>query len=227
MTPDLVIFDCDGVLIDSEIIACAIDAEELAKEGYAITTEEVVRRFSGMPVSAMRRTIEADLGRSLPADYDQRVENRVLAAYRTQLKAVSGAAETVAALPWRHCVASSSRPAKLCLGLIETAQFELFYPHVFSSSLVAQGKPAPDIFLHAARSMQAAPNRCVVVEDSAAGVKAARAAGMQVIGFMGGSHCNGYHSVLLRESGAHVVIDSFDELLTAVERLAEQERSLG
>lgn len=219
MTPDLIIFDCDGVLIDSEIIACAVDAEELCKEGYAITTAEVVQRFSGMSDKAMRQRVEADLGRALPADFDQRINDRVLAAYRTELVAIPGAAETVAALPWRCCVASSSRPAKLCLGLIQTAQFELFYPHVFSSSLVEHGKPAPDIFLYAAQRVQVTPQRCVVVEDSSAGVRAGRAAGMKVIGFTGGSHCNGGHADLLRENGAHTVISSFADLRRAVEQL--------
>ncbi|QPH54784.1 HAD family hydrolase [Pontivivens ytuae] len=220
MTPELVIFDCDGVLIDSEIIACAVDAEELNKEGYEISVADVVRRFAGMPGVAMRETVESDLGRSLPADYDQRIEDRVLAAYRTQLKAIAGAAETIATLPWRYCVASSSRPTKLCLGLIETAQFELFYPHVFSTSLVPRGKPAPDIFLYAAQRMQVTPERCLVVEDSVAGVRAGRAAGMQVVGFTGGSHCDDNHATRLHEHGAHAVIDRFDDFLPAVERLA-------
>ena len=219
MTPDLVIFDCDGVLIDSEIIACTVDAEELSKEGYPISVAEVVRRFAGVPGGAMRATVESDLGRALSADYDQRIEDRVFAAYRTRLNPIAGAVEAISTLPWRYCVASSSRPAKLCLGLIETEQFELFYPHIFSASLVERGKPAPDIFLYAAQRMQATPHSCLVVEDSVAGVQAGRAAGMRVIGFTGGSHCNGEHTALLREQGADLVISRFDELQSAVERL--------
>ena len=207
MTPDLIIFDCDGVLIDSEIIACTADAEELTKIGYAITTSEVVRRFAGVSAKAMYAAIESDLGRPLPADLAIRTEARVLASFRSELRPLAGAVETISRLAWPYCVASSSKPSKLSLGLIQAGLFDLFYPHIFSVALVENGKPAPDIFLLAAERMRANVSRCVVVEDSVAGITAACRAGMRALGFAGGAHCPPGHEVDLRNAGAETVFD--------------------
>lgn len=220
MTPELLIFDCDGVLVDSEPLACAADAEELTRIGFAITAEEVARRFAGMPGADMLAELEREMGRPLPAGFHARCEARIMALFRSELKALPQAAETIAALPFPRCVASSSRPAKLALGLIETGLYELFYPHLFSTTLVARGKPAPDLFEHAAARMGAEPARCLVVEDSLAGVTAARAAGMRVLGFTGGGHCGPEHAGTLRAAGAEAVIAGFAELPAAIERLA-------
>lgn len=219
MTPELVIFDCDGVLIDSEPLACAADAEVLAELGLAIGAEEIARRFVGRSAAAMEAELARELGRPLPADFTARCEARVLARFRGGLSALPGAAEIVAALPFRRCVASSSRPARLALGLIETGLYELFYPHVFSSVLVARGKPEPDLFLYAAERLGAAPARCLVLEDSRPGVAAARAAGMRVLGFAGGGHCGPGHAGLLEAAGAEAVIAGFAELPAAIEAL--------
>ncbi|MEM1046149.1 MAG: HAD-IA family hydrolase [Pseudomonadota bacterium] len=210
MNPDLVIFDCDGVLIDSETIACAVEAEELNRIGFTTTKEEIARRFCGVPAPDMYAVIEAELGRALPEGFTNHVEDRIVARFRSDLCAIPGVARTIEALPWRFCVASSSAPVKLCLGLIESGLFDHFYPHVYSAVLVDRGKPAPDLFLHAAESMQA--GTCVVVEDSLAGVRAARAADMPVLGFFGGSHCAADHAAMLEEAGAHAVFDRFEDL---------------
>lgn len=210
MNPDLVIFDCDGVLIDSEAIACAVEAEELNRIGFATTMEEIARRFCGVPAPEMYAVIEAELGRALPEGFTDRVEDRIVARFRSDLDAIPGVAQTIGGLPWRFCVASSSAPVKLCLGLIEAGLFDQFYPHVFSVSLVQRGKPAPDIFLYAAERMQA--DRCLVVEDSLAGVAAARAADMPVLGFVGGSHCGPEHPAMLEAAGALCVFDRFEDL---------------
>ncbi|MEX2631300.1 MAG: HAD-IA family hydrolase [Tistlia sp.] len=122
-------------------------------------------------------------------------------------------------MPFRRCVASSSRPGRLALGLIETGLYELFYPHVFSSVLVARGKPAPDLFLHAAGQLGAEPARCLVLEDSRPGIAAARAAGMRVLGFDGGGHCGGGHGEALRQAGAEAVVSRFAELPGAIDAL--------
>lgn len=221
MTPDLMIFDCDGVLIDSEIIACAVDAEELTAAGYPISTPDVVRQFSGRPAQEMLDAIERDWGRKLPADFARRVEARVLARFRSELQPIPGAAATLAQLPWRFCVASSSKPSKLALGLVETGLFDLFYPHIYSTALVKAGKPEPDLFLLAARRLGAETRRCVVIEDSIAGVTAARRAGMRALGFTGGSHCSDDHADDLREAGAELVFERFSELAAIVELLPE------
>lgn len=210
---ELVIFDCDGVLIDSELIACAADAEALSDLAYQITTETVVERFSGVPAEAMYATIEVEMGRALPPDFKMKVEERILAKYRSDLKPIPGIAEVLSELTCRRCVASSSTPAKLALGLVETELYEAFYPHIFSTALVERGKPHPEIFSYAARAMGVAAAKCVVVEDSVAGVTAARAAGMRTIGFVGGSHCGANQSDKLLEAGAETVIDDMHRLL--------------
>jgi HAD superfamily hydrolase (TIGR01509 family) len=143
-----------------------------------------------------------------------------MAQFRAGLKALPGAAETIAGLPFRRCVASSSRPARLALGLIETGLYELFYPHVFSSVLVARGKPAPDLFLHAAASLGVPPDGCLVLEDSLPGVAAAGAAGMRVLGFTGGGHCGPGHGERLLDAGAAALVERFADLPEAIARLA-------
>lgn len=221
MTPDLIIFDCDGVLIDSEIIACTVDTEALNQIGYTISLDEVVRRFAGVPVPEVYAEIERDLGRPLPEDFARRTEERVLQSYRTELKAIPGAGDVIGKLRWPYCVASSSKASKLGLGLIESGLFDFFYPHIYSVDLVEKGKPSPDIFYYAAKQMGVEAERCVVVEDSLAGVTAARRAGMRVLGFTGGSHCQGNHSGALRGAGAEVVFDQLDLLERIVMDLPE------
>lgn len=215
----LIIFDCDGVLIDSEIIACTADAEELTDAGFPITAAEIVERFSGVSTREMLAEVETDLGRSLPADILARIENRVLAAYRRDLKAIPDVAETIRSLSVRFCVASSSRPSKLALGLIETGLIEFFYPNIFSSSLVKKGKPAPDLFLLAANRMEARPEHCFVVEDSVAGITAARNAGMLAIGFVGGAHSYPKHCERLLAAGATAVCHQFGDIPHTILRL--------
>ena len=205
---DLVIFDCDGVLIDSEQLACAADAQMLTEAGYPITTEQVAKRFAGVPSDAMYAAIEADWGRPLPPGLRARVSDHVRALYRTELQPIPGVADMLRGLELPKCVASSSAPSKLALGLVETELFDLLYPHIYSVALVERGKPHPDIFLYAAAQHGTDPGRCLVVEDSVAGVTAAKSAGMTALGFTGGSHCPPGHNETLRKAGAdHVIYD--------------------
>ncbi|MET3581470.1 HAD superfamily hydrolase (TIGR01509 family) [Mesorhizobium robiniae] len=214
---ELVIFDCDGVLIDSEILACRIDAEELNAIGYPITLEEVVLRFTGLPSGSMRAVVERDLGRPLPDNFEAIIRKKTSDAYRTDLTAIAGMAEFIDALDIPACVASSSAPDKLRYGLELTGLYQRFAPNVFSTTMVANGKPAPDLFLHAARTMGVEPDRCVVVEDSTAGVRAGVAAGMHVVGFTAGSHCGQGHGERLLEAGA-LSIASHPEVLATLFR---------
>lgn len=213
---ELVIFDCDGVLIDSELIACSADADALTEVGFEITCEGVIERFAGVPSEAMYATVEAELGHALPEDFDIRVKKRVLEKYRTELQPIEGIEEVLSSMKARKCVASSSNPAKLALGLVETGLFELLYPHVFSTALVSRGKPNPDLFLYSAKAMGVEPSDCVVIEDSVAGISAARAAGMRSIGFVGGSHCLPDHSKSLVKAGAETVIRDMRKLLQEI-----------
>ena len=199
---DLVIFDCDGVLIDSEVIACRIDAEALTEAGYAITPQGIAERFIGLASGAMREIVEQQLGRALPQNFETELRRRTEAAYRQELRAIAGIAELLDDLAVPVCVASSSAPAKLRLGLELTGLLAHFEPHVFSSTMVARGKPAPDLFLYAAAQMGIRPERCVIVEDSLAGVQASVAAAMPVIGFTGGGHCPPGHGARLLAAGA-------------------------
>ena len=211
---DLVIFDCDGVLIDSENLACSVDAELLTEIGFPMTTEQLVARFAGVPSDAMFAEIEAEMGRPLPADFDARCKARIRQLYRTDLKPIPGVVDMLDKLALPACVASSSAPAKLALGLVETGLFDRLYPHVYSARLVPRGKPHPDIFEYAARQHGADPQKCLVIEDSVAGITAAKAAGMTALGFTGGSHCPPGHDDKLRDVGASHVIADIGDILT-------------
>jgi HAD superfamily hydrolase (TIGR01509 family) len=206
------IFDCDGVLIDSETLVCRIAAQELTALGYPITTEQVIARFAGRPDHEMRAEIESELGRPIPADYRDRVNARTVDAYATDLKIMPGLMQALEQIDLPLCVASSSFPAKLKLGLEVVGLYERFMPNVVSGTLVAHGKPQPDVFLFAAGWLRISPMRCLVVEDSVAGVTAAVAAGMPVLGFEGGSHCDQGHGERLIKAGACAVFSDMAQL---------------
>jgi HAD superfamily hydrolase (TIGR01509 family) len=182
----LVIFDCDGVLVDSEPIAVRIDVEMLAEVGVTMTEEEVIERFVGRSPEVILAETEARLGGRLPDGWFERGEARIRRAYATELKPVPGIAEALERIDLPVCVASSSGHENLRYKLELTGLYERFAGRIFSATEVANGKPAPDLFLHAASRMGAAPAHCVVVEDSRYGVQAARAAGMDVLGYAGG-----------------------------------------
>ena len=199
---ELVIFDCDGVLIDSELIGCRVEAEALSQAGLRITLEEILERFTGVTSKETFRTLEREQGRRLPADFTQRVGAAIRAAFERDLVAIAGIHAALARIEVPVCVASSSSPARLEHSLKVVRLFERFTPRIFSATAVGRGKPAPDLFLHAAQRMATPPARCVVIEDSIPGVQAAVAAGMRVLGFTGASHCSPDHPDRLRAAGA-------------------------
>jgi HAD superfamily hydrolase (TIGR01509 family) len=209
---DLLIFDCDGVLIDSETIVCRVEVQALAEVGYRIELERFMERFIGKAARDGRALIEAELGRKLPADFDRDTARRVAGAFARELKAVAGVEEALAALAGRKCVASSSLPDRLAytLGLTNLARW--FGDAVFSASMVPRGKPAPDLFLHAAAATGVEPGRCLVIEDSAPGIAAAKAAQMTAFGFIGASHCRPGHDARLAAAGADLVFGDMREL---------------
>jgi HAD superfamily hydrolase (TIGR01509 family) len=184
--PDLVIFDCDGVLVDSERIAVRIDARVLADLGWPMSEAEVVERFVGRSSADMTAVIEEHLGRRLPQGWDAGYRELYREAFERDLRPVDGVLEALDAIALPMCVASSTGHPGLRHVLGLTGLYERFEGRVFSATEVARGKPAPDLFLHAARRLGADPVRCVVIEDSRYGVQAARAAGMRSYGYCGG-----------------------------------------
>jgi HAD superfamily hydrolase (TIGR01509 family) len=213
---DLVIFDCDGVLIDSEVVSARADAKALQTLGIDISAEDLARRFAGVSYAKIDAEIQAEYGITFPEGFRERVRQVVLGMYQTELAVIDGAFAVLSALKVQKCVASSAAPAKLATGLIVTRLYELVYPHVYSAALVAKGKPEPDIFLYAARQFGVSADRCIVVEDSVAGVTAAKAAGMKCMGFTGASHCYDGHGQRLRDTGADWVTGDLADVLGLV-----------
>jgi HAD superfamily hydrolase (TIGR01509 family) len=185
---DLVIFDCDGVLVDSERLSIGLDEIFLERIGWPMSKSEIVERFLGRTDASMRAEIEAHLGRDIGTEWDAFAE-RYVAAFAAELEPVDGAKEAVDAIQATGvatCVASSGDHAKIRRNLAKTGLLDRFDGRIFSADDVEHGKPAPDLFLHAAAVMGVEPARCAVIEDSAHGVAAARAAGMWAFGYAGG-----------------------------------------
>jgi HAD superfamily hydrolase (TIGR01509 family) len=216
---ELVIFDCDGVLVDSEVISCRAHAQTLSRHGYPITADQVLDRFLGVSDREARMTIEAELGRSLPADFEAQMKQAALQRYAEELQTIPYVGEAIAAIGLPACVASSGTPDKIRHGLSCAGLYDLLAPNIFSATQVKRGKPAPDLFLFAAAQMAASPERCVVIEDSLPGIAGAKAAGMTVLGFHGGSHCRPGYADTLRAAGAAVTFDDMRELPGLIGRI--------
>lgn len=187
-----VIFDCDGVLVDSEILAHEVELRVLAALGLHYDVHEFKARFMGMSDRAFHAALEEDgqarLGRSIIDDLALRLAAGYAAAMNTRLAIVPGAAEAVRAVRCAKAVASSSTAKGLERKLRKVGLWDDFAPHSYSAEHVEHAKPAPDLFLHAAANLNVAPQHCLVIEDSVNGVRAARAAGMRVWGLMAGAH---------------------------------------
>jgi HAD superfamily hydrolase (TIGR01509 family) len=217
---DLVIFDCGGVLVDSEVISCRAHAEMLTRHGYPITADQVLGRFLGVSDREARLIIEAELGRSLPGDFEAQMKQAALQRYADELQDIPYIGEALAAIGLPKCVASSGTPEKIRHGLTCAGLFDLLAPNIFSAVQVKRGKPAPDLFLFAAEQMQIAPERCIVIEDSVPGITGALAAGMTALGFHGGSHCRRGYADTLRAAGAIVTFDDMRQLPGLIEQVA-------
>jgi HAD superfamily hydrolase (TIGR01509 family) len=213
------IFDFDGVIADSEAIANTVLAETVTGLGHSTTLDQALARYSGRRWDEAMAEIEAAIGKPLPADFSSELKRATLDRFRTDLKEVSGAAHFIrrfSHLP--RCIASSSSIDRLRLCLSVLALEAEFGSHVFSADMVARGKPYPDIFLFAAGKLGVSPDECLVIEDSAGGIKAAVAAGMTAVGLCAASHIREGHDVRLRDAGAVHLAHSWSE----VERFARQ-----
>lgn len=186
--PGLVIFDCDGVLVDSEPISLSTMLEVLAEADCPMTIEEGYRCLLGRSIKTIAAWLREDRKCELTDAMQADLRERLFSRFRAELQPIPGIADAVRRLESPVCVASSSQPDRIALSLKVTGLLPLFAPNIFSATMVTRGKPAPDLFLHAAQQMGVDPHACTVIEDSPAGIRAAKAAGMRAIAFVGGSH---------------------------------------
>jgi HAD superfamily hydrolase (TIGR01509 family) len=219
MDNTLIAFDCDGVLVDSEIIAAEVDAALLTEAGYEISAADMIHRFAGMTGEMIFEAVEAQMGRPLPADIAARAAAEIDRRLSADLKAVPGALELLTGMKGARCTCSNSSPARLALSLRKAGLFHELTPYIYSAVEVGdrQPKPAPNVYLHAAGQFGLSPRRMLVIEDSRFGVAAAKAAGARVIGFTGGRHTWPGHADALMDAGAETVI----RRLAEVPRVAE------
>ena len=208
----LVIYDCDGVLIDSEALSCQVLAELLGEHGIDISGDEATRRFAGLTDREVGERVSAETGRDLPDDFAEQASLRAIQAFEGRLQPIPWADQVLRADLHPRCVASNSMPARLDRALQIVGLHQHFPENgLLSSALVAAGKPSPDLHLLAAERFGAVPASCVVLEDSPAGVTAAVTAGMTAIGFVGAGHLSDRkaQAAVLRRNGAQEVIEDF------------------
>lgn len=187
-TPELIIFDCDGVLVDSEIISTSVLFDLFVQYDIPIDRQTIYERFLGRSMASMRSVLNDEYAIAMTDEHLAFVRRNMRERFAQELKSVPGIADALSRLRLPFCVASSSSPERIRLSLGVTGLLDFFEPHIFSATMVENGKPAPDLFLHAAREMGVDPAACLVVEDSPAGVTAAQAARMRVYGFTGAAH---------------------------------------
>ncbi len=215
----LVIFDCDGVLVDSEPVSISVLVNAMRDIGADIDEVGAYDRFLGRSLKAVTDCLHDEFGLAVGDAFLERIRTDLYARFRSELKPIPGIAETLDALPLRRCVASSSQLERIRLSLTVTGLIDRLEPHIFSAQMVTRGKPAPDLFLHAAAEMNAAPSDCIVIEDSPAGIQAARAAGMTVFAFTGGSHTfQPAYRRQLAELAPDATFDAMTDLLHLVDR---------
>jgi HAD superfamily hydrolase (TIGR01509 family) len=213
---NLIIFDCDGVLVDSESILLEVELEFLSNAGLALERNDYLRRFMGMPPDEWEKQVGealAEQGSGVGGpDFFVDLHELTAQRLRAELVEVTGARAAIERLDSSLCVASSSGAKEIRWKLAHTSLLDLFDPHLFSTQLVENGKPAPDLFLLAAERMGVAAPTCVVVEDSSNGVIAAKRAGMKVVGFCAGSHCPARHAEVLMADGADATVQTYSRL---------------
>jgi HAD superfamily hydrolase (TIGR01509 family) len=188
---ELIIFDCDGVLIDSEIISARILIDLLSGLGIEVDIDYVRENFLGRSFPKVAMEIRENFGQELTADFEETYRSRLASAFMTGLRPVSGVEQVLSSLAVGCCVATSSSPKRVAMSLDISGLAGFFGDRVFTASQVSRGKPAPDLFLFVADQMKSDPARCLVIEDSMPGIQAALAAGMQVWRFVGASHLSG------------------------------------
>jgi HAD superfamily hydrolase (TIGR01509 family) len=220
---DLIIFDCDGVLVDSEIIAADVESKLLTEAGYPISAEEMGERFAGMTWHNILLQVEREASIPLSATLLDKSEKILDIRLANEVTAIPGVPFALSRLDMPRCICSNSSSERLDMMLSKVGLKQLFAPYIFSAKDLGPDrvKPKPDIFLHGAAQFDMPPSQVVVVEDSVHGVHAARAAGMRVIGFTGASHTYPSHADKLTDAGAETVIARMTDLPGVVAALAE------
>ena len=218
----LLIFDCDGVLVDSEPLSIRVLLDTVAAHGGHLTETEAYQRFLGRSMATLVSVLDTDFDIRADAAFLERMRRDLYARFEKELQPIAGIAEVIAQLPWRKCVASSSQPERIRLSLDLTGLREHLEPYIFSATMVKNGKPAPDLFLHAAKEMGVDPLCCIVVEDSPAGIIAAQRAGMKVFAFTGGSHADREdYRTEISALKPTVIFDDMTDLIHLVEKECE------
>ena len=210
-TIELVIFDCDGVLIDSELLANSSEVEYLKEFGIEIDLDDYMTRFLGKSNKDVVAELEAEFEEVLPDDFWARAQTTLFKTFQEKLQPTQGIHKLLETLTIPKCIASSSSLKRLDVSLKATNLKDKFHPHIYSGEQVENGKPAPDLFLFAAEKLQIQPKNCLVIEDSPHGVVAAVAAGMPVVGYTGASHIKAGHEDKLRSVGAEYVFSTMAE----------------
>ncbi|MDX8531080.1 HAD family phosphatase [Mesorhizobium sp. VK25A] len=221
--PDLVIFDCDGVLVDSEIIAARVEAELLTSAGFEISAEELAETYAGLTFKDIMLRVEEKSEIPFQASLIDRAEELVDRKLRADVRIIDGAREAVAAVTAPRAVCSNSRTERVEFMLEKVRLLPFFAGRIFSGLDIPskKTKPAPDVFLYAAEKLGANPKNTFVIEDSVHGITGARAAGMRVIGFTGAGHSYPGHADALTEAGAETVIRRWAELSSTIAALSE------
>ncbi|MDH4413301.1 MAG: HAD family hydrolase [Rhizobium sp.] len=222
---DLTLFDCDGVLVDSEIIAAKVESKLLTEAGYPISVEEMGERFAGMTWKNILLTIEKEVDIPLSASLIDKSEQLLDQKLAREVKVIEGVLYALSRISGPRCICSNSSSHRLDMMLTKVGLKELFAPHIYSAKDLGADrvKPKPDIFLHGAAQFGVSPAKCIVVEDSVHGVHAAREAGMRVIGFTGASHTYPSHADKLTDAGAETVIARMQDLPGVIAAMAEWE----
>ncbi|SOC35228.1 HAD superfamily hydrolase (TIGR01509 family) [Rhizobium subbaraonis] len=225
---DLIIFDCDGVLVDSEIIAAEVESRLLTEAGYPIGVEEMGERFAGMTWQNILLTVEREASIPLSASLLDKSEKLLDDRLAREVKVIDGVKFALSRLRRPYCICSNSASHRLELMLNRVGLKEIFAPHIYSAKDLGPDrvKPKPDIFLHGAKQFGADPARTLVIEDSVHGINGARAAGMRVVGFTGASHTYPSHADRLTDAGAETVISRMIDLPGVIAALAEWQEAI-
>jgi HAD superfamily hydrolase (TIGR01509 family) len=220
---DLIIFDCDGVLVDSEIIAAQVESRLLTEAGYPISVEEMGERFSGLTWKDILLAVEKEADIPLSASLLDKSEKLLDARLQRDVKIIDGVRFALARLTTQRCICSNSSSQRLDMMLTKVGLKPYFAPHIYSAKDLGPDrvKPKPDIFLHGAQQFGVDPSRCLVIEDSTHGIHGAKAAGMRVVGFTGASHSYPSHADRLTDAGAETVISRMQDLPAVVAALGE------